>query len=87
MAKVSAFKVEVPCDDQVKAEAVKALLLDAIRAIGAKVMAAEATEGKILAVAETTAFFNAASVKTFVTRGEKATNNTTARSARPGAQL
>jgi hypothetical protein len=71
MSKIASFKVEIPCDDPVKAEAVKAILLDEIRKLGAKPMAAEAVDGRILAVAETTAFFNAASVKTFVVRGER----------------
>jgi hypothetical protein len=86
VSKISAFKLEIPCDDPVKAEAVKATLLDAIRALGAKVMAAEAVDGKILAVVDATAFFNAASVKTFVTRGEKQTNTGTTRAVRVGAQ-
>lgn len=81
MSKIATFKLEIPCDDHVRAEAVKAILLEAVRALGSKVMAAEAKDGKILAVAETTAFFNAASVKTFVTRGEKQ-NSTTARAAK-----
>lgn len=71
MSKIATFKVEIPCDDEVKAEAVKAILRDSVRAIGAKAMAAEAVDDEILAVADTTAYFSAASVKTFVTRGEK----------------
>jgi len=85
VSKIATFKLEIPCDDHVKAEAIKAIVHEAIRALGAKVMAAEAVDGKIIALIDTTAFFNAASVKTFVTRAEKPTNSAAGRSARPAA--
>jgi len=85
VSKIATFKLEIPCDDGVKAEAIKAILLEAIRALGAKVMGAEPVDSKIIALIDTTAFFNAASVKTFVTRAEKPTNSAAGRSARPAA--
>ena len=85
MSKIATFKLEIPCDDGVKAEAIKAIVHEAIRALGAKVMGAEPVDGKIIGLIDTIAFFNAASVKTFVTRAEKPANSAAGRSARPAA--
>lgn len=68
MARISTFKVEVPCDDAVRFEAIKAVLTDLIRGIGNKQMAADPAEGQAALDGEAVAFFTAASVKTFVTR-------------------
>lgn len=64
--KLATFKLELPCDDDVKTEALKPIILEAIRSLGERVMAGEAVEGQALPVVECTAFFGAAGVKTFV---------------------
>ena len=66
MSKIATFKVEVPCDDDVRTEALKPIILAAIRGLGERAMAADAVDGQPL-VGDATAFFPAAGVKTFVT--------------------
>ncbi len=65
MSRIATFKLEIPCDDDVKFDALKPIIVAQLRALGAKPMAAEAVEGTILAVGDTTAHFSAATVKTF----------------------
>lgn len=71
MARIATFKLELPCDDAVKFEAVKDIVRDALRKIGDRVIAADPIEGQPALDGEATAFFGAASVKTFVTREPK----------------
>ena len=78
MAKIASFKVDVPCDDDARADTVKGLLLAAVRGIGPQV-AVPPAEGDAQPIAEATAFFPAASVKTFVVRDARKDGVTPAR--------
>lgn len=66
MARIGTFKVEIPTDDTVRFDAIKALLTETIRALGSRTIGTDPQEGQPALDGEAVAFFGAASVKTFV---------------------
>lgn len=66
MARIATLKVEIPTDDAVRFDAIKAVLTEAIRKLGNQAVAQDPVEGQPALDGEALVFFSAATVKTFM---------------------